>query len=109
MLRLSVLDPDHRKIVVALLEHQGKINLSLENFPGALKAFGRMRDVAEDCGDRETEMRSYLLLGKTLQAQSENKQAVVVLKRLLQIAWCEDNFQYEMKAYEMIGKQYFYL
>lgn len=25
------------------------------------------------------------------------------------IAWHEDNYAYEMKAYELIGKQHFYL
>lgn len=67
MLRVIVLIPDQRRLVVPLLEHQGKINLSLENYAGALKAFGRMRDVAEDYHDKETEMKSYQYLAKTLQ------------------------------------------
>lgn len=25
------------------------------------------------------------------------------------MAWCEKNFEYEIKAYEMMGKQHFYL
>lgn len=37
------------------------------------------------------------------------KQAIVVFKHLLQAAWCYDSFQFEMKAYEMLGKQYYYL
>jgi len=32
-----------------------------------------------------------------------------VLKRLLQVAWATNNMQYEMLAYELTAKQYFYL
>ena len=54
-------------------------------------------------------MRSLKLLGQTLGAQTDHKQAIVVLKHLLQLAWVSGNHYYEMKAYEMIGQQYFYL
>lgn len=94
---------------MALLEHTGRINLELENFAGAIKAFQRMRDVAEDIGEKEVEMKAYRLLGKTLQNQTEHERAIFVLKRLLQVAWFQNNLNYEMKAYEMIGLQYFYM
>jgi hypothetical protein len=40
---------------------------------------------------------------------SNYKQAIVAFKHLLQSAWYNDNFMFEMKAYEMLGMQYFYL
>ena len=70
-----------------LLEHTGRINLELENFPGALKSFQRMRDLAEEIQDKNMEMRAYKLLSKTLQIQTEHRKSITVLKRLLQIAW----------------------
>lgn len=48
-------------------------------------------------------------MGDALQVMSDHKQALIVLKRLLQIAWSEGNFKYEILAYEAIGKQYYYL
>ena len=68
-----------------------------------------MRDVAEGGSDREYEIKAYLHLGETLQQQQEHMKSVIVLKRLLQVAWIESNLKYEMIAYEMIGRQYFYL
>ena len=68
-----------------------------------------MREIANESEDRLQEMRAFLMLARTLQHMTNYKQAVVVLKRLLQLAWCENNFEYEMKAYEMTAKQYFYL
>ena len=32
-----------------------------------------------------------------------------MLKRMLQVAWYTQNVQYELLAYEMIGKQHYYL
>lgn len=32
-----------------------------------------------------------------------------MLKRMLQVAWYSNNLQYELFAYEMIGKQHYYL
>ena len=94
---------------MALLEHIGRVNLELENFVGAIKAFQRMRDLADENQNKEVEMNAYRLLAKTLQNQTEHRRAIVVLKRLLQVAWFQNSLSYEMKAYEMIGHQYFYL
>lgn len=66
LLKLTVLVNGQTPIVMALLEHIGRINLELENFQGAIKAFQRMRDVAEDNEVATVEMRAYKLLGKTL-------------------------------------------
>lgn len=66
LLKLTILAQDQTNIVIAILEHQGRINLALENFQGAIKAFQRMRDVAEDNSEKELEMKAYMLLGKTL-------------------------------------------
>lgn len=61
----------------------GIINLELENFAGALRSFQRMKDFAEERKDDVLQMRSLKLLGKTLGAQTDHKQAIVVLKHLL--------------------------
>jgi hypothetical protein len=53
-------------VSAALFEHQGVMNKAIKNYPGAIKAFQRMRDVAEELGDQQIEMRAYLQLGQTL-------------------------------------------
>lgn len=65
--KLAVRIPDY-KLSMELFEHQGVLNKAINNFTGAIRSFQRMRDVAEECTDREYEMKSYLHLGETLQA-----------------------------------------
>lgn len=54
-------------------------------------------------------MDAYLNLGMVLQIIKEYQKANLAFKRLLQVAWSTDNYQMEMRAYEMMGLQYFYL
>ena len=68
-----------------------------------------MYDVAQMSKDKDSVMRSLLLMVKTLQSATNYKQAVVVSKRLLQYAWYQSSLEFEMRAYEMMAKQYFYL
>ena len=44
---------------MVIFEHQGVLNLAINNYQGAIKAFQRMRDVAEECNDRDYEMLAY--------------------------------------------------
>jgi len=46
-----------------------------------------MRDIAEDAKNWQGVMQAYFRMGRTLQMQCEYKHAIVVIKRLLQIAW----------------------
>jgi tetratricopeptide (TPR) repeat protein len=59
----------HHSVCMVIFEHQGVLNLAISNYQGAIKAFQRMRDVAEECHDREYEMLAYFHLGQTLQKQ----------------------------------------
>lgn len=54
---------------ILIFEHQGVLNLAINNYQGAIRAFQRMRDVAEECQNREYEMKAYMHLGITLQEQ----------------------------------------
>lgn len=45
--KIAVILPDHR-LALYLFELQGKLNLYFKNYNGSIKAFERMRDVAED-------------------------------------------------------------
>ena len=54
-------------------------------------------------------MEIYESLGKLLQEQGEYEKAIVCFKKLLQIAWFEDNMNMETRAYECLSLQHFYL
>ena len=54
-------------------------------------------------------MKIYESLGKLLQEQGEYEKAIVCFKKLLQIAWFEDNMNMETRAYECLSLQHFYL
>ena len=54
-------------------------------------------------------MEIYESLGKLLQEQGEYEKAIVCFKKLLQIAWVEDNMLMETRAYELLSLQHFYL
>lgn len=63
-IRLANKVPDH-KISGRLYEHQGILNRAWLNYSCALKAFIKMKDVAEDIGYLDTMMRAYLQLATT--------------------------------------------
>jgi predicted SAM-dependent methyltransferase len=81
-IRMANIVPDH-KTSARLYEHQGILNSAWLNYPCAVRAFIKMKDVAEDVSDFETMMRAYLHLGKTLQLQCEYKKAILAFKCLL--------------------------
>lgn len=68
LMRLSA-HLSNRVLLIIMLEHQGVLNLAINNYQGAIRAFQRMRDVAEECQNREYEMKAYMHLGITLQEQ----------------------------------------
>lgn len=84
---------------MAVYEHLGILNQNTNNFSGAIKAFQKMRDYAEDCKCKKREMEAYLLLGKVLEQKKDYKTARVVFKRLLQVAWFSQDIDMEMAAY----------
>lgn len=47
-------------------------------------------------------------MAKSLKAFEEYDQAVVVLKRMLQLAWVDRDIKMEMKAYEMIASCFYF-
>jgi tetratricopeptide (TPR) repeat protein len=93
MLRLSTLVPDHR----------------LTKLSGALLSFQKMRDAAEDIHDFVQEIDAYYKAGLTLKRTQQYAKALLVFKRMLQVAWNNNKQSAEMLAYSMIGRMYFYL
>lgn len=62
LLRLFVLAPEYKLLLIKLIELQGKLNYAFENYEGALKAFERVRDIAQDIQNHKIEKDSYVLM-----------------------------------------------
>ena len=92
----------HMKIFVLLL-------LKLERQNDAIKVYEFLRDVTEDTQNNSISMDIYESLGKLLQDNGEYEKAIVCFKKLLQIAWAENDMLMETKAYECLSIQHFYL
>jgi tetratricopeptide (TPR) repeat protein len=95
--------PDH-KLALAVFEHQGLVSQHFQNWVGSIKAFQRMRDVAEDCEDRQQEMKAYVNMTNCLQLSCDYKLAIKSAKRFLQIAWYLNDFRNELFAYELLAR-----
>jgi tetratricopeptide (TPR) repeat protein len=108
MLRLSTIVPDH-KATIALFNHQGLLHTFYGNLSGALLSFQKMRDAAEDIHDFVQEIDAYYKAGLTLKRTQQYAKALLVFKRMLQVAWNNNQQSAEMLAYSMIGRMYFYL
>ena len=57
--------PD-RQLALRALAHQGTLSKNSNNFEGALHSFVKMRDIAEDLGDRVHELEAYSNMGHVL-------------------------------------------
>jgi hypothetical protein len=66
VLRMALLVPDHT-VVMATYEMLGMFSMLTLSLDGAIRAFQKLRDVAEDCRDKKREMKAYLNIGKSLQ------------------------------------------
>ena len=51
----------------------------------------------------------YFRMGELLSEQSQFKTAIKVYKSLLAIAWCIDDVAAEIRVYEQLALQYFYI
>ena len=68
-----------------------------------------MRDAAEDIHDFEKEIDAYYKAGMTLKKTQNYEKALLVFKRMLQVAWNNNHQSAEIQAYSMIGRMYYYL
>ena len=82
----------HVKILAMLL-------IKLERQKDAIKIYEFLRDLAEDTQNNDVSMDAYESLGKLLQERGDNDQAIVCFKKMLQLAWAEDDMQMETRAY----------
>ena len=68
-----------------------------------------MRDLAEDTNNHTEAILVYELLGKMYQSRKQYPLALLAFKKMLQLAWCDLDKKAELKAYEYLALQHFYM
>ena len=92
----------HTLLMVILLQ-------KLEIPQKALIVLDYMRDLVEDTNNNKEAILVYQEMGKMYQQMKEYKLAIIAFKFMLQIAWTENDQNYETLAYEYLALQHFYL
>ncbi len=96
-------------ILIKLMKIFVLLLLKLERQDDAIRVYEFLRDICEDTQNNSISMDVYESLGKLLQESGEYEKAIVCFKKLLQIAWAENDMLMETKAYECLSIQHFYL
>jgi tetratricopeptide (TPR) repeat protein len=91
------------------LQALGLFSLYFNDHQRAIKSFQRLREITEDMSDPQSEMEAVYKLALCYQTTKEHSLAIIALKKILQLAWIQNNFEFEMKAYDAIAKQYYYM
>ena len=67
------------------------------------------RDLGYEVKNWSYVMQSFDYLGRILQLDHDYGNAVIAYKKLLQLAWVTNSYEYEVRAYANLAKQNFYL
>ena len=68
-----------------------------------------LRDLVEETNNNKEAISIYEEIGKIKQEQKDYQKAILAFKRMLQIAWIENDYASETRAYDHLAIQYFYL
>ena len=77
--------------------------------PRALPQLRSVKSFADQLGLPYEKMKAYRDMGICYQLVRKYESALVYFKKLLELAWYENNMEMELCAYDNIGKQYYYL
>lgn len=77
--------------------------------PRTLPHLRSLKSYADQAGKPLEKMSAYRDMGVCYQLVRKYETALVYFKKLLELAWVEDNMEMELCAYDNIGKQYYYM
>lgn len=86
-----------------------KVWLHACSVPRTLPHLRSMKSYADQTGQPNEKMKAYRDMGVCYQLVRKYETALVYFKKLLELAWVEDNMKMELCAYDNIGKQYYYM
>lgn len=87
----------------------GDIYMDFRDLNYTLKVYKTVKAICEDFQRYKEKMFIYEQLGYTYRQMNDNENAVKTFKKLLQLAWQEQDILYEMTAYDNLALDYFYL
>lgn len=83
--------------------------MEFRSFKSALKYCRKAKQLCEKSLKYMEKLSMYQQLGYIYRLMSENEEAVKQFKKMLQLAWQEGNLEMELKAYDNLSMEYFYL
>eukprot|EP00347_Sterkiella_histriomuscorum_P024572 403330650 len=92
-----------------VLKLQAQIAIFFNDFRGAVVIYKIIRNVASDEGNDFNKMITYCDLGQCYNQLKEYENSIKCYKKLLELAWRLESIQFEIKAYEQLGIQYYYI
>ena len=87
----------------------GCLLLNLGYYKHACKMFYLARDLGYEIKNWSYVMQAFDYLGRVLQLDHDYESAMIAYKKMLQLAWLTNSFEYEIRAYSNLAKQNFYL
>jgi len=95
--------------LLLLHKHIAKMWLKVYSVRRALAHLKQVKYVADVLHQPVDKMKAYKGIGMCYQLVRKYDTALIYFKRLLELAWCHDNIDMELQAYDCMGKQYYYL
>lgn len=111
MSKLVGLGREYQNSEIALycLKLWGKITRSRRDMSKAEQIFKQHKQMCNVYRAFENKVSSYKHLGICAQEMLQHKTALSYFIKMLQMSWFVDNPDFELKSYDMIGMQYFYM
>lgn len=88
---------------------QGNLHFRFNDIKSAIFSYQVLKNLSEQTQNYESKMYAYKQLGSCYKLVKQYHLALVNFKKLLQLAWSENNTEWELKAYDFIGLAYYYL
>ncbi|CDW82465.1 histidine acid phosphatase family protein [Stylonychia lemnae] len=80
-----------------------------DDYEEALISFKKLRDVASEEENDHAKMQAYDNMGRCYNAMKNYENAVKCHKKQLELSWKNSDIQEELRAYEQLGIQHYYL
>ena len=94
---------------LSCLKLAAKININIRDIYKSIALFKQFKNICYINNDDYNRIKVYKNLGKCYQTIKQYSISLMYFSKLLQLSWFIKSENYEFLAYDLIGKQYFYL
>jgi tetratricopeptide (TPR) repeat protein len=85
------------------------ISIFFDNYEQAVSDFKMVRCIADEDENLETKMEAYECIGKCYQQLKNYENALKCFKKQLELSWRLNDIESELRSYELIAVQHYYL